>query len=404
MHGKPLTVGDASRRTFLKTAAAAGVALVAGPIAAQAAGKARPEPEAGAKVAKAENPLKILILGGTAFLGPELVEAARARGHTLTLFNRGITRPNLFPDIEKLRGDRDPDKGGGLKALEGRSWDAVIDTSGYFPRHAKASAELLAPKVKHYAFISTVSVYAENKTPDADETAPVGVLDDPTVETMGPGMSYYGPLKALCEQAVEKAFPGHATNIRPGFIGGPGDFSFRHPYWIARAAAAKEESRREVLAPGRPTDPVQYIDVRDLAEWTIHCVERGVYGVFNAVGLESTLSMSKFLDACNAAGGGHASYTWADAAFLDANNVSAGGDMPLWLPPDGESAGFSTRSNKKAVAAGLKFRDVETTCRDTLKWYQGLADDTKAKLATRAGLKPEREAELLKKLKEVKPG
>jgi len=392
----------ASRRVFLKGAAAAGVALIAG----RASARGRdPEPATDKPtIVKADKPLKILILGGTAFLGPEIVEAAKSRGHTLTLFNRGKTRPGLFPDIEKLRGDRDPDKDGGLKALEGREWDAVIDTSGYYPRHAKASAELLAAKVKHYVFISTVSVYAENKTPDADETAPVGVVDDTTREDMGGQMERYGPLKALCEQAVEKAFPGRATNIRPGFIGGPGDFSYRYPYWVVRASEAKDEARREVLAPGRPTDPVQYIDVRDLAEWTVHCVEQGVYGVFNAVGLDKTLSMGRFLDACNTAAGGHATFTWADAAFLDENGVSAGGDMPLWLPPDGESAGFSTRSNTRAVAAGLKFRDPEATARDTLKWYQGVSAEGKTKLASRAGIKAERETALLAKLKGKKPG
>jgi len=393
---------DTNRRIFLKTAAVTGAALLAGTAAGARRGpEATPEPAA---PAKADKPLRILMLGGTAFLGPELVEYATKRGHTVTLFNRGKTRATLFPDLEKLRGDRDPDKDGGLKSLEGREWDAVLDTSGYFPRHVKASAQLLAPKVKHYLFISTVSVYAENRTPDADETAPVGVLDDPTVENMGPGMGNYGPLKALCEQAVEAAFPGRATNIRPGFIGGPGDFSNRYPYWVVRAAEASDETRREILAPGRPTDPVQYIDVRDLAEWSVHCLENRVYGVFNAVGLDKTLSMGQFLKVCNTVGGGQAKLTWADAAFLDANDVSAGGDMPLWLPPDGESAGFSTRSNKRAIAAGLKFRDPEVSARDTLKWQQGLSPDGRVKLAERAGLKPKREAELLQKWHEKYPG
>jgi 2'-hydroxyisoflavone reductase len=397
-------IPDSSRRTFLKTAVATSAAL----LAAQALGRPRrPEGDTAPSaepIAKAEKPLKILMLGGTAFLGPELVEAATRRGHTVTLFNRGKTRPGLFPDLEKLRGDRDPSKDGGLKSLEGREWDAVLDTSGYFPRHVKASAELLAPKVKHYLFISTVSVYAENSTPDADESAPVGVMADPTVENMGADMGNYGPLKALCEQAVEAALPGRATNIRPGFIGGPGDFSNRYPHWVVRAAEASEESRREILAPGRPTDPVQYIDVRDLAEWSVHCLETSVYGVFNAVGLDKTLSIGRFLNVCNKVGGGHGKLTWADASFLDANSVSAGGDMPLWLPPDGESAGFSTRSNKKAVAAGLKFRDPEVSAADTLKWQQALKPDEKVKLAKRAGLSPTREAELLKVWHEKYPG
>src|SRR5581483_5696245 len=210
---------------------------------------------------------RILILGGTGFLGPATVEAAKARGHELTLFNRGKTRPGLFPNIEALHGDRDPDKGEGLNSLRNRKWDTVIDNSGYFPRQVSASAKLLSGNVAHYIFISSISAYADNSIENQDERAKLATIADPTVEKVTE--QTFGPLKALCEKAAADAFPGHATIVRPGYIVGPDDPSGRFTYWPVRI-----DRGGEVLAPGAPTDPVQIIDVRDLGAWLITLVEQ----------------------------------------------------------------------------------------------------------------------------------
>jgi len=331
------------------------------------------------------SPKKILILGGTRFLGPAIVEAAKARGHTLTLFNRGKSHPDWFPEIEKLQGDRDPKKDAGLKALEGRQWDAVIDTSGYYPRMVKASAELLAASVKQYIFVSTVSVYAANSTPNADEGAPLGTIEDPTVETMGDQFQNYGPLKALCEQAVGAALPGRATNVRPGYIVGPLDGSDRFTYWPLRV-----EKGGEVLAPGTPGDPIQVIDVRDLGEWLVLLAEQGTMGVFNAVGLDRELPWGEVLETCKSATKSDATFTWVPADFVQKQE---GVGLPIWIPSAGEYAGFHKRSNAAAMRAGLKFRTLEDTVKATLAWFKTQPAERQA--ALRAGLAPEREAEVL---------
>ncbi|WP_437690920.1 NAD-dependent epimerase/dehydratase family protein [Sorangium sp. So ce176] len=329
----------------------------------------------------------LLVLGGTGFLGPSVVEAAKARGYTVTLFNRGKTRPHLFPDIEKLHGDRDPAKGDGLKALTGRSWDAVIDNSGYVPRIVKASAELLAPSVRQYVFISSLSVYASHTTPGEDETAPVATMPDPTVETMGKEFENYGPLKALCEQAAEAAMPGRVTRVRPGFIVGPEDPTDRFTYWPARV-----DRGGEVLAPGAPLDPIQIIDVRDLAEWLITVVESRTTGIFNAAGPGEPLTMGALLDACKAASGSSARFTWVSAKFLE-KPPGEPVDLPIWAPAEGETRAFHLRSAERARKAGLKFRAVQETVKDTLSWWKALPPERQSR--PRAGLSPEREAELL---------
>ena len=239
---------------------------------------------------------RVLILGGTGFLGPATVEAALARGHQLTLFNRGRTRPGLFPDLEKLTGDRDPRKGEGLKALAGRQWDAAIDNSGYYPRMVGASAKLLAGAVKQYIFISSISVYAQDSEEGADETARVATIPNPAIEEMGPNWENFGALKALCERAAEEAMPGRVTVVRPGYIVGPDDPSGRFTYWPVRV-----DRRGEILAPGEPADPVQFIDVRDLGAWLVQVVEDGTTGVFNATGPEKRLGMGELLTACQRA-------------------------------------------------------------------------------------------------------
>ena len=388
--------GDAgtgrTRRSFLRAAAATLAALGAArfdplrardgaPGAGGGRGGRKARPDKDKKEGATGKGQRILVLGGTRFLGPAVVDAALRRGHTVTLFNRGKTDPGRFPKLETLIGDRD----GKLDALKGRTWDAVVDTSGYVPRVVSDSATLLKD-AKQYVFISTESVYSDTSKPGMDETAPVGTIPDPTIEKVT--NESYGPLKALCEQAAEKAMPGKVTNIRPGLIVGPDDPSDRFTYWPVRVAKGGE-----VLAPGTPSDPIQYIDVRDLGDWVVRTIEERTFGVFNAVGPREELSMGRFLDACNQVGGGRATFTWADAAFLDAQKVEAWSDMPVWVPPTGDSAGFARTSNARAVARGLAFRPVADTVKATLDWFRTLPADRQAKL--KAGLASDRENEVL---------
>jgi 2'-hydroxyisoflavone reductase len=325
---------------------------------------------------------RILILGGTGFLGPATVEAARARGHQLTLFNRGKTRPDLFPDIEKLHGDRDPNKGEGLKALEGRRWDAVVDNSSYFPRLTAASAKLLAPNVKHYVLISTLSVYADNGTEGQDETGKVATIADPKVEKITE--QTYGALKALCEQAAEAAMPGRVAVVRPGYIVGPDDPSGRFTYWPVRI-----DRGGEVLAPGAPSDPVQFIDVRDLGAWLIALVENGTTGVFNALGPRNRLAWGDLLKACQRATPNKSDLRWVPGAWI----AKQGEDLfPIWAPYQGDTRGFHMWQNARAVQAGLTFRPYAETVKDTLAWYKTQGEGQRNKLA---GPTQQKEAELL---------
>lgn len=335
-------------------------------------------------------PMKLLILGGTGFLGPHVVEAALARGHTVTLFNRGKTRADLFPSLEKLRGDRDPDKDEGISALRGRSWDVVIDDTGYVPRIVKASAELLAPSVERYIFVSTMSVYASNAEPGMDEEAPTIVLKDPTTENV---RANYGGLKALCEKAAEAAMPGRVCTVRPGLIVGPGDNTDRYTYWPVRIAAGGE-----VLAPGTPHDPVQYVDARDLAAFLVTLAENRTIGTFNALGPEGGLPIHEMLDACKEASGSDATFTWVDADFLQEQGVAPWSDLPVWIPPRGQYAGIGRRSAARSMKAGLTFRPARATAADTLAWWKALPEEkTETQRARKlsGGLKPGREAELL---------
>jgi len=315
---------------------------------------------------------RILILGGTGFLGPATVEAARARGHRLTLFNRGRTRPGLFPDIEKLQGDRDPDKGGGLKALAGRQWDTVIDNSGYYPRMVSASARLLAPNVRQYIFISTESVYAENSREGLDETDTLATMPDPTSENMGTNFEYYGALKALCERAAEEAMPGRVTVVRPGYIVGPDDPTGRFTYWPVRM-----DQGGEVLAPGEARDPVQFVDVRDLGAWLVALAEGGITGIFNAAGPAERLTMGPFLEACQKATPRKSTLTWVSADFLEEQKL----EMPIWAPYRGETRGFHTRSSARAIRAGLRFRPYAATIKDTLAWHKTQKEGGRTRLA-----------------------
>jgi 2'-hydroxyisoflavone reductase len=330
--------------------------------------------------APASKPLKILILGGTGFLGPATVAAAQARGHQLTLFNRGRTRPGLFPDIETLLGDRDPLKGDGLKALAGRRWDVVIDNSAYFPRQVKASAELLAPNVPHYIVISSISVYADNSRENQDESARLATTPDPTVEKITE--QSYGALKALCEQAVSTAIPNATTIVRPGFIVGPDDPSGRFTYWPVRL-----DRGGDVLVPGSPKDPIQFVDVRDLGAWLIHLAEHRTTGHFNAASRPHP--WGGILKACQQATPSKSTLHWADAAWLAKQGAEI---FPIWAPHSGDTKGFHNWSNRRAVAAGLKFRPYNETIQDTLAWYKAQPAGGRTKLA---GPTAEKEAVLL---------
>jgi 2'-hydroxyisoflavone reductase len=325
--------------------------------------------------------MRILILGGTVFLGRALVDQALQRGHQLTLFNRGQSNPGLYPQVERLTGDRKVD----LSALQGRRWEAVIDTCGYLPRVVAASATALAAFVEHYTFISTESVYASPLQPGLDESAPVGVLADESVEEING--ETYGPLKALCEQAVEAALPGDTLVVRPGLIVGPYDVSDRFTYWPYRVAQGGR-----VLAPGRPERGVQFIDVRDLAEWIVSLVEKGQTGVFNADGLPQAVSMQALLETSKAVSGSDARFVWVGDQFLTENNVGAWMEMPLWIPEnDPDAAGFFAIRVDKALAAGLIYRPLIETVTDTLAWAQTRPAD----YSWRAGLSREREARLI---------
>ncbi len=369
-----------SRRDFLSLAAGAGLALTSLSTSSRALARLTPTPP---------SKKKILFLGGTGFLGPVTVEAALARGHEVTLFNRGKTNPHLFPDLEKLVGDR---KTSDLAALKDRKWDAVIDTSAYYPRVVTEALAALHNNINHYVLITTVSVYAGYSKINMNEDDPLATLPegtDPATEKVGG--ETYGPLKALCEHAANAALPNRVANIRPGLIVGRGDPTDRYTYWPVRVARAGE-----VLAPGAPSDPVQIIDVRDLADFIVRAVEQSDTGAFNATGPVGGLPISKLLDACRAASSSSATFTWADADFLEANEVRPWADMPVWLPPKGDYAGFGQIDVSRAVARGLSFRSPEDTARDTLAWFATLPEERRNKL--KAGLTPEREAELLKLL------
>jgi 2'-hydroxyisoflavone reductase len=329
--------------------------------------------------------LDLLILGGTVFLGRHLVGAALAAGHQITLFNRGRHGAELFPQVEKLRGDRD----GGLDALAGRRWDAAIDTCGYVPRLVRASAELLAGSVEHYTFVSSISVYRDLDQAPVDESSPVGVLVDESAEEITG--ETYGPLKALCEQAAEAAMPGRVLHVRPGLIVGPHDPTDRFTYWVWRVAQGGA-----VLAPGRPQRRVELIDGRDLATWILRMVEARRTGIYNATGPAYQLTMGDMLEACRPGSGSHARFTWVDEAFLLAHGVAPWSELPLWLPESDN--GVMAAICGRAIAAGLDFRPLAETVRDTLAWLRSdkaPAEGDLSKIELRAGMTLAREAELV---------
>jgi 2'-hydroxyisoflavone reductase len=322
--------------------------------------------------------MKVLILGGTRFVGRALVETALAQGDEVTLFNRGVSSPGLFADVEQVQGDRD----GGLAGLHGRSWDVVIDTCGYVPRLVGDSARLLADAVGLYVFISSISVYADPVSPHSDEHAPLATMADPETEAVT--NETYGPLKVLCEREVTRVMDGRALLVRPGLIVGPHDPTDRFTYWPVRIAAGGE-----VLAPGTPSAPVQFIDVRDLGMWIFKAIGEGVIGPYNATGPAEDLQMKELLETCREVSGAASSFTWVEDQFLLDHEVRPFADLPFWLPA--AESGMMQVNIAKALERGLRIRPLAETIRDTLAWAARRPADHQ----WQAGLPPEQEAALL---------
>jgi 2'-hydroxyisoflavone reductase len=335
------------------------------------------------------DPLRILILGGTGLTGPAQVAYAVERGHRVTIFNRGRSRAELPAGVVNLIGDRN----GQLDALREGEWDVVIDNPTTLPSWVRSAAEVLRGRVGHYVFISTISVYESHSVPDADETAPLARYSGPdrmaeTMENVMRNPSLYGALKAASEQEVERWFPGESTVIRPGLIVGPRDESDRFTYWVDRMSRGGE-----VLAPGTGDDPVQLIDARDLAEWTIRMAESRVGGIYNATGPERPLTMREVLGALTPLASERVRLTWIPADVLEREGVQPWAHMPAWVPSIPETAGFSRISIRRALDQGLRFRPLEVTATDTLRWFRSLPAERQA--APRAGITAAREAELL---------
>ncbi len=332
--------------------------------------------------------MRLLILGGTIFLGRALTDAALAGGHQVHHVNRGVTAPP-DPRVNMLHADRN-DAAALAAALDGHEWDAAIDTSAYLPQAVAKSVAALSGRVATYCFISSISAYAEFPADGNDEDSPLAAAPDPLPEAMTPPI--YGPLKAACETVVMKGFGGHALVVRPGLIVGPHDPTDRFTWWPARMAAGGT-----VLAPGRPARPVQFIDVRDLAEWIVAMLERGATGTFNATGPEHPLPMEHLLATSRVVAESDAAIEWVDDAFLVANGVVPWKEMPLWIPESDPSMhGLMGTNIARALAAGLRFRPLDVTLQATLEW----ASSRPADHAWKAGLPPEREAEVLRLWKE----
>jgi 2'-hydroxyisoflavone reductase len=336
--------------------------------------------------------MRLLILGGTGFIGPHEVRYALARGHHITIFNRGRQKEEWPGPVEELLGDRDGD----LKALEGRDWDVCIDNAASLPRWVRDAARVLKGHVGHYVFISTISAYAANDRM-ADETAATAVYQGAdamaeTTQSLSADRRLYGPLKAESEmEALLQYGEATTTIIRASLIVGPGDATDRFTYWPERLARGGE-----ILAPGDGSDPVQFVDVRDLAEWIIRVAEERTIGVFNASGPARPITMDQMLAGIAQGIRVHPTLVWAPATFLQENTVSAWGDMPVWIPGQGDTFGFHRRDIRRAIAAGLTYRPLPLTAANTLDWFRTLPPERQAEL--RAGLEPRREADLLAKL------
>lgn len=330
--------------------------------------------------------MKVLIIGGTGFLGRYLVDAAQACNHNVTLFNRGQSDPSLFSQIETIIGDRERD----LDKLADRQWDAVVDTCGYVPRVVRLSAEALRDKVERYVYISSTIRYADFNQIGIDESYPGARMADETNEDVD---EFYGPLKVLCEKIAETIFPNRALIIIPHFLVGPQDPSDRFTYWPVRVARGGD-----VLAPVGPNEPCQFIDVRDIAKWMIHMIETKATGTYNACGPDDEYTFGQLLETCKEVSGSNANFKWASAEFLEKHDVAAWRDFPIWLSPDW-GIGPARLSIAKARAAGLTFRPVAETIRDTLEWVKTLPTDYQWQV----GLSAKKESKVLAGYKEVYP-
>jgi nucleoside-diphosphate-sugar epimerase len=402
-----------SRRTFLKSSAAA-AALGLGPLGRRAF-TATPEVEAARAghraVGRASAPLNVLILGGTGFTGPEQVEYAIARGHRVTLFNRGKTRPGFFKGrvAEELIGDLNSD----TSALKGKSFDVVIDNPTTLPFWVKNAATYLKGNTRQYIFISTTSVYRDQSEIGITENSPTvpmpAALDpyQPDQRTarqlaLSQNPANYGAFKARAEQEVAMQYPGISTVIRPCLIVGPLDRTDRFTYWPARI-----DRGGEVLAPDQPTDPCQFIDSRDLAEWTIRVAENRLFGVYNAIGPDKPLTIAEMLYGVKAVTTAGAQFTWVPWEFLRAQGIRPWSHMPVWQPPVGSTAGYQRRNASKAIANGLTFRPLAVTAKDTLDWHRTRPQEDQDKLLRGEalnGLSMEKEAAVLAAWKASKSG
>ena len=377
-----------TRRNFLKLSALAGGSIGLGLITRDSSAS-RVALEIADKGARAPKPLRILILGGTGFTGPFQVRYALDRGHKVTVFNRGRTHPGELPkEAEQLLGDRN----GQLDALKGRTWDVVIDNPATLPVWVRDAAQILKGNVERYVFISSTAVYADSGKPGQDETAPLikyegaDAMKETSATMRASNMALFGPLKAVSEAEAEKWFPGKALIIRPGYIVGPGDESDRFTYWPVRV-----ERGGEVLAPGTPDDPIQIIDARDLAEWTIRMVEQRTVGSFNAVGPKSKLGIGKMLEVMKKTTRSDARFTWVDEKFLASEKIID--DFPIWTSPNGPYITYNTANINKALRHGLTFRTLSETTRATLEWFRKQTPARQLKM--RAGIPAAREAAVL---------
>lgn len=365
-----------SRRSFLAASSAAAIAVPLPPLPPR-------------------RRQRILVLGGTGFLGPAIVEAGLARGHRFTLWNRGRTNPGLFPEVEHLRGQRRrprPDRPDAppqdLTALENRQWDAVVDTGAYFTGEVEDVCRVLAGNVGHYVLISSLSVYRSlgiDASP-IDEQSPLAACEDKYTLSMGANYEHYGGLKRHCEDAAAAAFPGRTTLVRPGYIVGPRDDSDRFTYWPARLLRGGE-----CLAPGDPDNELQFVDVRDLGAFVVHLIEQQAMGPFNAVGFDGRISVAEFLHTGKGTLHHGCSFTWVDDEFLEQHGVTPWQEMGCWTP----RAKNGRASNARALAAGARFRPIAETIRDTAAWVQ----HGRPQGPWRAGMTAERERDLLAKWK-----
>lgn len=367
-----------TRREFIGRAGITAGAAALG-LASARPTAARHGPDAGPTHRPGQDGMTVLILGGTGFIGPHVVRHALARGHEITLFNRGRTNTHLFPEVEKLVGDRNSD----LTALEGRRWDAVIDNSGYTPHQVGLSVGLLAGATDQYLFTSTRAVYTDFTAEVMDEDAPIGPRDLPESE-----WTAYGPAKVLAERVVEDGYGARTLIVRPPVIVGPGDRSDRFTYWPDRIDAGGE-----VLVQGDPTDPVQFIDVRDLSEFYIHLLEQQTAGIFNSVGPGAPLSAAELVYGIRAITSTPVSFTWVDWDFLAERGQMPQQQLPFWQPPRGRYLNYGRIDSSRGIAAGLAFRPLAVIAQDTLVWHR--SRETGGEYRLRTGLDPATEAKLL---------